>query len=61
LQVPANNISIRLPNDGRWVYLFDQAKVFDGGTTVTMSFPYEEFPVFVREGTAVLNMLNKAL
>lgn len=61
LQVPADNISIQLPNEGRWVYLFDNTKVYDAGTTATMSFPYEEFPVFVREGSSVLDLLKKEL
>ncbi|MCS6818342.1 MAG: hypothetical protein NZ522_00220, partial [Chitinophagales bacterium] len=61
LKVPANNINIELPQDGKWIYLFDQTKVFDGGTTVNMSFTYDEFPVFVRQGAKVLELLNKAL
>ena len=61
MQVPANNVTIQLPPDGRWVYLFDNTKVYDGGTSVALTFPYEEFPVFVREGTAVLELLKKEL
>lgn len=61
LQIPANNLNIQFPNEGRWVYLFDNSKVFEGGTSANMSFSYEEFPVFVREDAAVLDLLKKEL
>ena len=61
MKIPANNIAINFPAGGRWVYLFDNTKVFDGGTSTTMSFDYEEFPVFVREGAKVLDMFKPLL
>jgi len=38
---------------GKWRYFFEDSQVFEGGQTVSLSFPMEEFPVFVREGAIV--------
>lgn len=39
--------------EGRWVYLFDARKTFDGETEVTLEIPISEFPAFVREGSDI--------
>ena len=39
--------------EGRWVYLFDSSKTFDGETEVTLEIPISEFPAFVREGSDI--------
>ncbi len=61
MKFPANSIEINFPAEGRWVYLFDESKVFDGGTTTNMDFTYDEFPVFVREGAKVMEMFKPFL
>ena len=43
--------------DGRWVYLFDASKEFDGGMTVTVDIPMSEFPAFVRDGSPIAETL----
>ena len=49
--------AVRFPDGGRWIYLFDRASVFAGGTTETVTIPYNEFPVFLREGSAIASEL----
>lgn len=51
-------ISVILPNEGTWVYLFDKSKEWKGGTTISMSFSINEYPVFVRKGSAMEKDLN---
>jgi alpha-glucosidase (family GH31 glycosyl hydrolase) len=43
--------------EGRWVYLFDASKSFDGETTETLSISLAEFPAFVREGSEIAETL----
>ncbi len=45
---------------GTWRYFFDDARVYKGGQTVTLTFPLEEFPVFVKEGTIVPLKVSRA-
>jgi len=39
--------------EGRWVYLFDPSKTFDGETEATLDIPMSEFPAFVREDSEI--------
>lgn len=39
--------------EGNWRYWFDKEKIFTGPQTVTLDFPLEEFPVFIREGAII--------
>lgn len=43
--------------EGRWVYLFDSSKNFDGATETTLEIPMSEFPAFVREGSDIAETL----
>ncbi len=45
---------------GRWWYFFDDSRVFGGGKTVTLKFPLEEFPVFVKEGAIIPLKVTRA-
>ena len=48
--------TLTLPG-GRWVYLFDSSKVFDGETEITLEIPMAEFPAFVREESEIAQTL----
>lgn len=41
--------TVELPA-GRWRYLFDDQELIAGPTSITRTFPLDEFPVYVREG-----------
>lgn len=45
---------------GKWRYFFDDSRVYEGGQTVSLSFPLEEFPIFVREGAIVPMNVTRA-
>ena len=49
---PALERTVQLPPGG-WRYLFDDAQVIEGPTTLTREFPLDEFPVFVRDGAII--------
>ena len=44
--------------EGRWLYLFDKTKAYDGKTTAKLDVPLGEFPVFVREGSSIAKDLS---
>jgi alpha-glucosidase (family GH31 glycosyl hydrolase) len=46
-------VSLRFPDDEEWVYLFDSEISFTGGTTQKLTVPLDEFPVFLRAGSAL--------
>jgi alpha-D-xyloside xylohydrolase len=48
-----SQLQIRFPDDGTWVYLFDRAEVYRGGTYHSLSFPLAEYPVFLRSGSTI--------
>ena len=43
---------VTLPK-GKWRYFFDDNEVIDGPITFKKSFPLEEFPVYIREGSII--------
>ncbi|MCS6934050.1 MAG: hypothetical protein NZM35_02725 [Chitinophagales bacterium] len=52
-------VTINFPaGNDKWVYLYDKTKVYDGGTSITKTFPIDEFPVFVRQGTPLANVIT---
>ena len=55
------NITVNFPPTDNWVYLFDTAKVYAGGTTETLDIPLSEFPVFVKEGTKLEHKLVSSI
>lgn len=61
LQHPASSYTLTAPDAGRWVYLFDQTQVVQNGESVTVTPALGEFPVLVRENSAVAQALSKVL
>jgi len=52
-----NSREIRFPQ-GKWIYLFDESKVYTKGTK-SVDLPLEEFPVFIRKGAILpLDVVN---
>lgn len=52
------SIAVSFPAGSRWVYLYDETKVYDGGTTVTLDVPYEEYPAFFKEGSSLVDAID---
>jgi len=40
-----------------WLYLYDPSKEYSGGVSVTLDFSIEEYPVFVKKGSAIADSL----
>jgi alpha-glucosidase (family GH31 glycosyl hydrolase) len=53
-----NRIQVFFPQGGDWVYLFDRDAVYEGGSTANLNFPLEEFPVFLRSGSLLEEVLT---
>ena len=51
-------VNISFPAGNDWVYLYDKSRVYDGGATLSDTWPIDEFPVFVRQGSAWVDNLN---
>jgi alpha-glucosidase (family GH31 glycosyl hydrolase) len=54
-------VSINFPVGSNWIYLFDKTKTYTGGSSTTETFPINEFPVYIREGASVGDVLRKVL
>lgn len=54
----AGTITVKFPSGSDWVYLYDKTKVYTGGSAVDLTLPLEEFPVFIRKGSALVDQLN---
>ncbi len=53
------NVTISFPSGSdKWVYLYDNSKVYDGGTAQTLFFPIDQCPVFVKQGTSTAAILK---
>ncbi|UCD84733.1 MAG: hypothetical protein JSU92_00665 [Deltaproteobacteria bacterium] len=50
--------TVKFPDDGDWVYLFDRSKVFTGGAEATLDIPLSEFPAFLRKGFSIEKELS---
>ncbi len=50
--------SVTFPSDGVWVSLFDKTKVYAAGSTHTLNVPLAEYPVFLRQGSAIASELS---
>jgi alpha-glucosidase (family GH31 glycosyl hydrolase) len=42
------NITVNFPAGFEWIYLYDNAQVYQGGTSESLTIPYSEYPVFVK-------------
>jgi len=51
--ITGNTRRIIFPRGDEWIYLFDESRVFRGGTMHNLHFPYDEFPAFVRRGAII--------
>jgi alpha-D-xyloside xylohydrolase len=64
LVVPVVELSgtVRIPfPDGDWVYAFDTSQIHQGGTTIEMTVPLAEYPLFYREGAEVAETIQASL
>jgi alpha-glucosidase (family GH31 glycosyl hydrolase) len=52
------NVRIQFPAGEQWVYLYDKSQTFDGGTSVEQVWPLDEFPVFIRQGSSLVDQLE---
>jgi len=44
---------VRFPAGGDWVYLWNRTLEYAGGTEATLDFPLQEYPIFLRKGSAI--------
>jgi len=44
---------VDFPDGSDWVYWFDPSRVYPGDTTVSLTFPLTEFPIFHRKGSII--------
>ena len=49
--VSGTSINVNFPTGDDWVYVFDSTKVYTGGSSQSLTFPLDEFPVFVKKGS----------
>ncbi len=49
-------IDITFPQGENWVYMYNNSLVYEGGTQATLTIPYSEYPVFIRQGTYPLGI-----
>jgi len=50
---PGTSRTVKFPEDGDWVYLFDRSKIHSGDTEASLNIPLSEFPVFLRRGSSI--------
>ena len=48
-----NTLNINFPAGNNWVYLYNEKQEFQGGTNATLTFPLNEYPVFVKKNSKV--------
>jgi alpha-D-xyloside xylohydrolase len=53
--------TVQLPQEGSWIYLYDSGVAGSAGDELSLEVPIEHFPVFVREGSAVGDVLREVL
>jgi alpha-glucosidase (family GH31 glycosyl hydrolase) len=49
--------TVTFPAGNDWIYLFDKTKVHAGGSTASLTVPLDEYPVFLRKGSALATTL----
>lgn len=52
------SITVNFPEGFEWIYLYNNAEVYEGGTTETLTVPYSEYPVFLKGNALAVNELN---
>ncbi len=56
--VAGTDISVTFPAGSKWLYMYDETKIYDGGATENLSVPYDEFPVFFKEGSPLIDAID---
>jgi alpha-glucosidase (family GH31 glycosyl hydrolase) len=51
------SVTVTMPDEGRWTWLFGDHATYDAGATVTLDVPLDAYPAFVREGTTLAQSL----
>jgi len=44
---------VNFPAGDNWIYMFDESRVYRGGSVHRLHFAYDEFPAFVRQGAII--------
>lgn len=57
----SNTLSVHFPAGDTWVYLFDNAQTYQGGTTQSLSIPLNEYPVFLKASSPLIATLDSVL
>jgi alpha-glucosidase (family GH31 glycosyl hydrolase) len=55
------SITVNFPAGSRWVYLYDEARIYNGGSSEVLQVPLDEFPVFFKEGCDLINSIDYSL
>jgi len=50
-------VSVTFPDEGDWVYLFDETLSYEAGSQADLTIPLDEFSVFVRSGSDLAQTL----
>jgi alpha-glucosidase (family GH31 glycosyl hydrolase) len=60
MPILSNNgtVTVNLPSGSNWVYLYDKTKVYEGGQSFTKTYSLEEFPVFIKQGTKLAEVIT---
>ena len=45
--------SVLFPPGNNWVYFFNKSRVYEGGSNVSLEFPFAEFPAFIKAGSLI--------
>lgn len=53
----SGNVTVNFPAGDKWVYLYDKSQVFEGGSSTTKTFSLDEFPVYLKQGTHIANVM----
>lgn len=51
-------VDVNFPAGSSWVYLFDNSKVFQGGSSASLDIPLSEYPVFIKSSSSLLATLD---
>ena len=52
------NVTVNFPSGNNWVYLYDKTKVYNGGTSQTLTFALDKYPVFLKEGSHAADVMT---
>ena len=50
--------TVKFPTGSDWVYLFDKTKLHKGGSSANLTVPLDEYPVFLKQGSALAGSLK---